>query len=1513
MSTSKMTKNDLAAIIKDQKAEMADMKARLADREARLDDKDQKLEELRDRLDHLEAGASAQAPETKVPPWLQAVLDSQQNVLDSQRDMLESQRDMLGAQRDRIDQLTHRLDNAAQPQAQGRAHDEAGMQGAKPQPPGKLTPTMSLHIFKAWKAKWKDYANLCKVDKMTPGQQVSILRTHASMELIHALDHHVIKVEGDGVDNVLKAVEKHIRSKRNITLDLRDFDYRVQESGESFDSYQIAIRRLADNADLTEGHCNDCGPACLDRRLSARLISGISDEETRQKLLAMKTFPKLDEVIALCNAEESAKEGNKDLKGKAINAARFGKGKGKSKDKKQDLGGSKPATCGACGFKYHEKSSCPARNETCAGCGKKGHFKAVCKNKESKQQQKGSKDDKEGSKKQNRVIHINNAGLRPSATVSVQMVHAKTGEHLGSHIAMPDTGADACVAGPDLLKSAGLKKGALRPLQQGRLVGFNGSNVKCMGVLPVSLDNKVHKAKADVYICPGVKNNFLLSREVCKGLGYVPKNFPEVITVNAVSQEQEGPSKEGKAAVPLSSDRECRQPSQQELTWSVSDKPNRAELDALRKELIAAYADVFSEDEQLPAMNGEPMRIHLKEGAIPFSVNAARRVPHPSREFVKKQLEIMVREGVIEPVDKPTEWNHPMVVVPKPKGGWRICVDLTRLNKFVKRPLHPMTTPREAVEKIKPGSDILTVADFRHGYWQVPMHPDCQELTTFVTPWGRYKFLRNPMGLVSAQDEYGRRGDLALADLENVCKVVDDLLVFGSTKEGYQQHVDSVVKMLDRCRAAKITLHPKKFKLAMPEVEYVGYRISGKGIEADPAKLSAIADFPKPTNLTELRSFFGLVNQLNDFTQEIKGAAAPLRDLLKTKNAFTWLPQHDQAFDAVKATLVKPPVLAPFDPDLPTAIQTDASRLKGLGFVLMQKHDDGWKLVQCGSRFISDTESRYAMCELELLAVYWAVAKKCRNYLLGLPGFKVVTDHKPLVPILNSYTLDMIENPRLQRMKEKLACYQLEAEWKKGAEHFIPDALSRAPVDDPTKEDLLEDEVVESHVIASVKMVANAILDDDGEMLDLGLEKVRAAAAADPDYVKLKDVVAQGFPTDSKKLDPAVRPYWSVRDELALAQDLVIKGGQLVIPRSMRKDILSYLHSSHQGIDRTKRRARQAVFWPGYTSDIASTVQACEPCQLNLPSQQKETMKFDPLPSRPFVEVSADLFSTAGRQYMVTVDRHSGWPIVHSWRNMPDAERIIGAFLEIFATHGVPLRIRTDGGPQFASSTFQDFLKEWNIHPGPSTPYYPQSNGHAEAAVKAMKALVTKTECKGDLAHPDFLEGLLEWRNTPKEHGYSPAQLVYGHSLRSKVPELIAKSDDHHGPDKKKKAQKLRNKRKLYYDKNAADLSPLDQGDHVKVQDPKTKLWDKVGLVLSSGRNRDYHVVTDSGKSYWRNRRFLRPVPTPGASEGEGQRGSEGAAVAGATSAGRSRPASGGPNSSPLRRSTRVRRQPDRY
>lgn len=429
-------------------------------------------------------------------------------------------------------------------------------------------------------------------------------------------------------------------------------------------------------------------------------------------------------------------------------------------------------------------------------------------------------------------------------------------------------------------------------------------------------------------------------------------------------------------------------------------------------------------------------------------------------------------DDIITPVTQPTEWCAPIVITPK-KGSddIRLCVDFSKLNKYVKRERFQSPTPQEAVADIAASkAKYFTKFDALSGYWQCPLAEECQPLTTFITPYGRYMFKRAPFGLCSISEHYNRRMSEALEGIPQVRRITDDFIAYDDTYSGHVQHVRQI---LQRCVERRISLNLPKFHFGRQEIDFAGYMLSQQGYCIDPQITKAVHDFPRPATITDLRSFFGLANQLSEFTDEVAAKLEPLRPLLKPKNEFLWDEVHEQAFNNTKYALSSTPVLAYYDPQKPTSLHTDASRLKGLGFVLKQRQDDNsWRMVQAGSRFITETESRYAMIEIELLGIVWAV-KKCRIFLQGLPHFEVVTDHRPLITILNKYHLSEIDNPRLQRLRMHLLNYNFTASWHAGKDHLAADALSRAPVSQPEKEDEHAEQEVETHVRAVIMRTFN--------------------------------------------------------------------------------------------------------------------------------------------------------------------------------------------------------------------------------------------------------------------------------------------------------------------------------------------------------------------------------------------------------------------------------------------------------
>ena len=431
---------------------------------------------------------------------------------------------------------------------------------------------------------------------------------------------------------------------------------------------------------------------------------------------------------------------------------------------------------------------------------------------------------------------------------------------------------------------------------------------------------------------------------------------------------------------------------------------------------------------------------------------------------------------------------------------------------------------------------------------------------------------------------------------------------------------------------------------------------------------------------------------------------------------------------------------------------------------------------------------------------------------------------------------------------------------EKGSQHAVADALSRAPVTLPSTDDLLGEEV---YAVRKMNLCLDAT---DAEYDGAYFREIQAAADADTEDVQLVDTIRNGFPQSFRALSTNLRPYWNGRQQLSIDSSVALKGHRIIVPQAMRQSVLQDLHKAHQGMTRTKNRARQVVYWPGLTKDIEEMIRNCTSCREHLPSQTNEPLLNDRHPTLPFQCTSADLFSVQGWEFLVYVDRLTGWPCIDRTGRTTSSRDVIGSLRRWFSEVGVPLKLYTDGGPQFSSHRFAQFCKRWRVEHVKSSPHYPQSNGLAEAAVKSMKTLIKKTTQNGNLDMDEFRQGLLEWRNTPDLNGHSPAQKLYGHPLQSFVlahhrsfaPEWQTKADT----VDRREQDRLRSQTE-YFNRSKQPLEKLKIGVMVDVQDPRTKRWSQRGTIVAVGKHRDYYVKLPSGRVYWRNRVFLRPYLPP--------------------------------------------------
>ena len=387
----------------------------------------------------------------------------------------------------------------------------------------------------------------------------------------------------------------------------------------------------------------------------------------------------------------------------------------------------------------------------------------------------------------------------------------------------------------------------------------------------------------------------------------------------------------------------------------------------------------------------------------------------------------------------------------------------------------------------------------------------------------------------------------------------------------------------------------------------------------------------------------------------------------------------------------------------------------------------------------------------------------------------------------------------------------------------------------------------------------------DAEGDNTYFREIKVAAEADTEYVQLVDTIRNGFPLSFKALPKDLRPYWNGRQQLSIDSGVALKGHRIIVPQAMRQSVLQDLHKAHQGMTRTKNRARQVIYWPGLTKDIEEMTRNCPSCREHLPSQTEPLLN-DQHPTLPFQCTSADLFSVQGWDFLVYVDRLTGWTCIDRTGRTTSSRDVRGSLRRWFSEVRVPSKLYTDGGPQFSSHRFAQFCKRWQVEHVKSSPHYPQSNGLAEAAVKSMKTLIKKTTQNGNLDMDEFRHGLLEWRNTPDSNGHSPAQKLFGHPLQSFVlahhrsfaPEWQTKADT----VDRREQERVRSQTE-YFNRSKRPLEKLKIGTMVDVQDPRSKRWSQRGTIVAVGKHRDYYVKLPSGRVYWRNRVFLHPYLPP--------------------------------------------------
>ena len=1072
--------------------------------------------------------------------------------------------------------------------------------------------------------------------------------------------------------------------------------------------------------------------------------------------------------------------------------------------------------CGSCGGN-HVRQDCPRSDLVCDHCSGKGHTSKVCYKKKAgsgaKAQGQRSQTPAPGNEDSSanfvgRVAARDDAASAIEGTPRVDLTFRK-GANRVTFECMPDTGATRTIIGESVLEGTGLKPSSLR--RPPRLFNASGQLMKVTGQIRLLASYAgQEEVMLDCLVCRDLVDDVLVGWKDLVKLRLLSENFPCLVhSVRAKSAIASARAATVSKAVP----------------------------DIFRIENVKkAFPEVFAAKLGRRRLQGPPMKIRLRDDVevIPKHVTTARQVPLHLQDAAKATVDNLVDNGVIVPVDEPTEWISHGHFVQKPDGSARLVTDFVHLNQYVLRPVHPFPTPDEIRRLLKPTSKVWLVVDASSGYFQVVLEEESSKLTTFLLPWGPYRYTVAPMGLSASSDEWCRRSDAVTRGLEGVDKLVDDILVQAAD---WDQLWERASALFERCREMGMTLSEKKMQVGST-VKFAGFVIKeGGDVVPDPAKVAALKDFPRPEDVTGVRSFLGLANQLGSFLPDLAQMTTALRGLLKADAAFLWLDDHESEFRQVCNVLTSDLVISAFDPRLKTKLMTDAARLHGLGYLLLQEQTDGaLKLVECGSKSLTPTQSRYATIELEALGMSWA-AEKCDFYLRGMPHFEFVTDHKPLVGSF-AKPINEVANPRVQRYREKLAPYNFTVTWLAGKKNVAADALSRAPYfpADEAGDEAATAQDDELGEYGDAHAVCSRLAEDPA------LQAV-FDAAEDQAYRSMVSAIRAG-----KTSPPSgAESFKSVWHQLSLFDDeevtlLLLDARRIVVPSRVRADVLRRLHLAHAGETKTKTRARQVYYWPSMNADIERMIGNCGPCQAHRASQPGEPVNFDTA-AGAMEAVGLDLFAWQGKHFLLQVDRFSGYLWVKPLRALT-AAAIVAHVKAWWLEFGRPNRVRTDGGPQFGNE-FAAFCEEMGTRHELSSPYNPASNGLAEAGVKNAKTLLKK--CLE--ADEDYGIALAEFNAMTRADGLSPSELFYGRYCRTALPGLPrppSASTSRSPPPKPA---------------SGSTLSPLVAGQRVLVQNPVSKLWLTKAIVVEVRPDGRSYYVDAAGKKLLRNRRFLKPDP----------------------------------------------------
>lgn len=832
---------------------------------------------------------------------------------------------------------------------------------------------------------------------------------------------------------------------------------------------------------------------------------------------------------------------------------------------------------------------------------------------------------------------------------------------------------------------------------------------------------------------------------------------------------------------------------------------------------------------EFPKVPNVQLKIQVDNEVQPIA-QAARRFPIAMEADVENAIQELLQKNIIERAEGPLTWVSPLVPIRKADGRIRLCVDMRAANKAVRRENFPMPNIDVAMATIHNVSKLSKI-DLEAAYYHFELERNSRNITTFVARSGVYRFCRLMFGIKSAPELFQREMENLFRGIKGIIVYMDDLLVHGATDE---EHDQTLKEVLDRIHKRNIKINEQKSEFGLREVVFLGHHVSTKGIRPTDDKIRAILDLQPPSSTSELRSLLGLINFVGKFIPNLAAMTRHMRSLLVKQIPFCWKTEHSIELEAIKAVLGKVESLGYFNPSDETLLITDASPF-GLGAILVQIKDNNPRTISCISKSLADHEKKYCQTEKECLAIIWAM-EKLFIYLYGI-HFTLVTDCKPLEYLFNKSQSK--PSARIERWILRLLSFDFTVKYEPG-EHNLADPLSRltqglkCPSGEPDVIAWLSEQVRPTAI--SISDLEKACLDDDE------LQKVKEAM-----YSGNWDDVPIGYKTAT------------IKDDLSLYGELILRGDRIVVPRSLRKQVISLAHLGHQGGTSMKAQLRAKVWFPAMDKMIDSFVQKCKPCKMtSLPDKPNPLSRRTP--TLPWQDLAIDFKEgLPGDMSLLVVVCYTSRFIQIEATKPATTQRVIGALLKMFSSLGIPRSVTADNGPQFKAIEFKNFCLSYGIHLNLSTPYWPEQNGAVERQMRNIGKRVKISSIQGTDWKTDLYEYLMLYHSTPQETtGISPGRMMFGREIYNGIPSI------HQPPTLFFEASRDKDMAMKEYHKQNADIQR--QVKHHKLERGDTVLMRNLnkGALQPNFTEQEYEVVNvrggavqiksnETGKIYCRN------------------------------------------------------------